>query len=130
VFTAAGDYGSSKATTATLDLIARSDAGFNLALGNLSYTDAPESKWCDYVHSKVGKAFPFQLAAGNHEDDFGEDGHIREFASCLSDKRDSVGDYPGEYYFDDRSLAQFIMISSYFTMDVRHYFSGGCQQAL
>ncbi len=35
VFTAAGDYGSSRATTATLDLIARSDAGFNLALGDL-----------------------------------------------------------------------------------------------
>jgi hypothetical protein len=61
VFTAAGDYGSSKDTTATLDLIARSEASFNLALGDLSYTDAPESDWCDYVHSKVGERFPFQF---------------------------------------------------------------------
>ncbi len=34
VFTAAGDYGASKDTTATLDLIARSSASFNLALGD------------------------------------------------------------------------------------------------
>src|SRR3712207_298033 len=81
VFTAAGDYGSSKDTTATLDLIARSGASFNLALGDLSYTDAPESDWCRYVRSRVGDRFPFQLLAGNHEDDFGGDGHISEFRS-------------------------------------------------
>ncbi len=128
VFTAAGDYGSSKATTATLDLIARSDAGFNLALGDLSYTDAPESEWCDYVHSKVGETFPFQLVAGNHEDDFGEDGHIGEFASCLPDRMDSVGNYPEEYYFDYRGLARFIMISPDLTMDGKHYFYGGANR--
>jgi hypothetical protein len=43
IFTAAGDYGSSKDTTGTLDLISRSDASRNLALGDLSYTDAPKS---------------------------------------------------------------------------------------
>src|SRR3712207_5352658 len=68
-FTAAGDYGSSKDASATLDLIARSGADFNLALGDLSYTDAPESAWCEYISSKVGETFPFQLVAGNHEDD-------------------------------------------------------------
>src|SRR3712207_2616634 len=85
-FTAAGDYGSSKDATATLNLMVRSGASFNLALGDLSYTDAAETKWCDYVRSKVGKTFPFQLVAGNHEDDFGEDGHISEFAACLPDR--------------------------------------------
>jgi hypothetical protein len=125
VFTAAGDYGSSKDTTATLDFIARSDVSFNLALGDLSYTDAPESDWCDYVHSKVGETFPFQLVAGNHEDDFGEDGHIGDFASCLPDRMDSVGDYPEEYYFDYRGLARFIMISPDLTIDGKHYFYGG-----
>jgi hypothetical protein len=124
VFTAAGDYGSSKDTTATLDLIARSDASFNLALGDLSYTDAPESDWCDYVHSTVGKTFPFQLVAGNHEEDFGEDGHISEFAACLPDRMDSVGDYPEEYYFDYRGLARFIMISPDLTIGGRHYYYG------
>src|SRR5918992_5798607 len=110
VFTAAGDYGFNKDTTATLDLIARSGASFNLALGDLSYTDAPESDWCAYVHSRVGKTFPFQLVAGNHEDDFGEHGHISEFADCLPDRMNSIGDYAKEYYFDYQGLARFIMI--------------------
>lgn len=124
VFTAAGDYGSSKDTTATLDLIARSDADFNLALGDLSYADVPETEWCDYVRSRVGETFPFQLVAGNHEDDFGEDGHITEFAACLPDKMDSAGNYPEEYYFDYRGLARFIMISPDLTIDEKHYFYG------
>jgi hypothetical protein len=128
VFTAAGDYGSSKDATATLDLIARSDTSFNLALGDLSYTDAPESAWCEYISSKVGETFPFQLVAGNHEDDFGEDGHISEFASCLPDRMDSVGDYPEEYYFDYQGLARFIMISPDLTIDGKHYFYGGANQ--
>jgi hypothetical protein len=44
----------------------------------------------DYVRSRVGDRFSFQLVAGNHEDDFGGDGHISEFASCLPDRMDSV----------------------------------------
>ena len=124
VFTAAGDYGSSKDTTATLERIARSGADFNLALGDLSYANTPETEWCDYVHSRVGETFPFQLLAGNHEDDFGGDGHISEFASCLPDRMESVGDYPEEYYFDYRGLARFIMISPDLTIDGKHYFYG------
>jgi hypothetical protein len=124
IFTAAGDYGSSKDATATLDLIERSGASFNIALGDLSYTDAPESDWCGYVHSRVGKKFPFQLVAGNHEDDFGGDGHISEFAACLPDRMDSVGAYPEEYYFDYRDLARFIMISPDLTIEGKHYFYG------
>ena len=124
VFTAAGDYGSKEDTTATLDLVARSGASFNLALGDLSYTDAQESDWCGYVRARVGETFPFQLVAGNHEDDFGEDGHIDEFASCLPDRMESVGDYPEEYYFDYRGLARFIMISPDLTIDGEHYFYG------
>ena len=124
VFTAAGDYSSSKDTTATLDLIARSGASFNLALGDLSYTDAPESDWYDYVRSRVGDRFSFQLLAGNHEDDFGGDGHISEFAACLPDTMDSVGDYPEEYYFNYRGLSRFIMISPDLTIEGKHYFYG------
>jgi hypothetical protein len=123
-FIAAGDYGSSADTTATLDLMARSGASFNLALGDLSYSDAPESEWCEYVRSRVGDKFPFQLVAGNHEDDFGEDGHISEFAACLPDGMDSVGDYAKEYYFDYRGVARFIMISPDLTIDGEHFFYG------
>jgi 3',5'-cyclic AMP phosphodiesterase CpdA len=104
--------------------MARSGASFNLALGDLSYTDAPESEWCDYVHSRVGDKFPFQLVAGNHEDDFGGDGHISEFATCLPDRMDSVGDYAKEYYFDYRGVARFILISPDLTIDGEHFFYG------
>jgi hypothetical protein len=128
VFTAAGDYGSSKVTTATLDLIARSGANFNLALGDLSYTDASESVWCDYVRSRVGDSFPFQLVAGNHEGDFGGDGHNSEFAACLPDRMDSVGDYPEEYYFDYRGLARFIVISPDLTIEGKHYIYGDANE--
>ena len=126
VFTAGGDYGSDEDATATLDLIARSGASFNLALGDLSYTDATEeSAWCDHVRSRVGAEFPFQLTAGNHEDDFGEHGHISEFAACLPDKLSSVGSYPEEYYFDYQGLARFVMISPDLTIDGEHFFYGG-----
>jgi hypothetical protein len=126
IFTAAGDYGTNDETTATLDRIARSGASFNLALGDLSYSSTlPESAWCDYVHSKVGATFPFQLIAGNHEDDFGEHGHISTFAACLPDRMDSVGEYPQEYYFDYQGLARFIMISPDLTINGEHYFYGG-----
>ncbi len=128
VFTAAGDYGSNDDATATLALIARSNASFNLALGDLSYTDAAESAWCDYVQSKVGATFPFQLIAGNHEDDFGEHGHISEFAACLPDRMNSVGDYAKEYYFDYQGLARFIMISPDLTINGEHYFYGDANE--
>jgi hypothetical protein len=123
-FTAAGDYGYSKDTIATLELMARSDASLKLALGDLSYTDAPESEWCDYVRSKVGDTFPFQLVAGNHEDDFGGNGHISKFAASLPDRMDSAGDYPEEYYFDYQGLARFIMSLPDLTIDGEHYFYG------
>jgi hypothetical protein len=125
VFTAAGDYGTNNDTTASLDLIVRSGASFNLALGDLSYSSTlPGSSWCDYVKSRVGTTFPFQLIAGNHEDDYGGDGHITNFAACLPDRIGVTGDYPKQYYFDYRDLARFIMISPDLTIDRQHYYYG------
>jgi hypothetical protein len=129
VFTAAGDYGSSNGTTATLDLIARSGASFNLALGDLSYSSTlPESSWCDYVKSHVGATFPFQLVAGNHEDDYGGDGHISNFATCLPDRIGVAGKYPKQYYFDYNNLARFIIISPDLTVDGQHYYYGDANE--
>jgi hypothetical protein len=68
------------------------------------------------------------LVAGNHEDDFGEHGHIGDFASCLPDRMDSVGDYPAEYYFDYRDLARFIVISPDLTIDGNHFFYGDANE--
>ncbi len=125
VFTAAGDYGSSNDTTATLDLIARSGPSFNLALGDLSYSKTlSEAAWCDYIRSRVGVTFPFQLISGNHEDDYGGDGHINLFAACLPDRIGITGDYAKQYYFDYQGLARFIMISPDLTINGDHYYYG------
>jgi hypothetical protein len=118
VFSAAGDYGASDAAAATLEAIGRSDAAFHLALGDLSYGNLePESKWCDFVTSRVGERFPFQLLAGNHDSDGEDEGqHIDGFRSCLPDRiRGMVGRYGKEYYFDyprRRPLARFIMVAA------------------
>jgi len=101
VFTAAGDHSANSRTTASLDLLANSGADFNLALGDMSYGSLiPESAWCDYVKSHVGANFPFELLAGNHEDN-GPDGLIENFATCLPDQIGGInGEYGKEYYFD------------------------------
>src|ERR1700726_1675854 len=49
-FTAGGDIGGSSNSSTALDLIAQSGSQFDLALGDLSYSEiTPESNWCSYV---------------------------------------------------------------------------------
>jgi hypothetical protein len=122
-FTAAGDYGSSEASTATLDLIAQSGADFHLALGDLALTNAdPEDDWCTHVKSQVGETFPFQLVSGSEEDDNGGEGHIDNFAECLPDQMGSVGQYPAQYYFDYQGLARFIVLSPDLIINGQYYY--------
>src|SRR6266498_5406073 len=114
-FTAGGDYSANSATAAGLDLLPTTGTSFNLALGDFSYGQlVPESTWCDYVKSHVGGTFPFELLAGNHEDD-GPDGLIENFATCLPDQLGNIhGEYAKEYYFDypiAAPIARFILIS-------------------
>jgi PKD repeat protein len=122
VFTASGDYGKTKATTANLQLIARSGASFNLALGDLGYLSTwagNETAWCNYVKSIVGPNFPFELVAGNHEDTTTEnDGFIGKYAACLPDQMNSISyqaGYARQYFFDFpivAPLARVIMIAA------------------
>lgn len=125
VFTAAGDYGFGQAASATLELIRPAGASFHLALGDLSYSPSgSESRWCDFVKARVGEAFPFQLVAGNHEDDFGGEGHITRFAECLPDRLGVIGRYPEQYYVDYGGLARIIVISADLTISGTHFFYG------
>ncbi len=114
-FGTVGDIGATSNSSAVLSAITPSAVNFFLALGDLSYNQiTPETAWCDYVKQKVGIDFPFELVAGNHEDD-GPDGQISNFASCLPDRMGTiVGNYPKEYYFDyptTNPIARFILIS-------------------
>lgn len=114
-FTSAGDYGATKNTEKVLELIGKIKPAFNLAVGDLSYSQlSPESKWCDFVKSRVG-ATPFLLLSGNHESDKDErDGDIHKFADCLPFNLNTklTGVYSEEYFFDypkNKPTARFIL---------------------
>jgi len=114
-FDAAGDFGANTNTSAVLNAVPGSGADFFLGVGDLSYSEVtPESAWCDFVTSRVGATFPFELVAGNHEDN-GPDGQIANFAACLPDRIGGLtGSYAKEYYFDypvSSPLARVINIS-------------------
>lgn len=97
-FGAAGDFGGKpgRAGTVMEDMRQRDLAAFFL-LGDMSYSEiTPESAWCDWVHDHLGADYPFEIVAGNHEDDSRVDGHILDFARCMPDRLDSeLG--PGGY---------------------------------
>ncbi len=114
-FTAAGDFAATEETAAVLTKNASLSPDFTLALGDLSYGDpGGEQEWCDFVTSRVGSAFPFQLIAGNHESD-GSDGNINDFSACLPNRLPGiVGTYGREWYVDvpaEDPIARFVMIS-------------------
>jgi hypothetical protein len=114
-FGAGGDHGWNSNTDATLDALAASGTDFFLSVGDLSYDGlGSEQPWCDYVKSKVGADYPFQLVSGDHEDDVHLDGWIGDFIQCLPDRMGSAGVYGAEYYFDypaADSLVRAIMIT-------------------
>jgi PKD repeat protein len=129
-FSAAGDLGSTAATAASLERLAGAESGFFLALGDLSYEPpGTESSWCDLVKSKVGETYPFELLAGNHEDDGRVDGWIGNFVQCLPDRLGVTGVYGAEYYFDyptGNPLARFILVSPGLTLfDVSYRYAEG-----
>jgi len=122
---AAGDIGSGRDGRATLEEMAKSEPDVYLALGDLSYAGpGSEQEWCELVRSKIGPVAPFEIVAGNHEEDTGEDGRIAAFAECLPDRLNAAGEYGQQYYFDLGKLARVIMISPDLTIDGTHYFYG------
>jgi hypothetical protein len=83
-FTAVGDFVASSNTDAVLDAIDTSQSDLTLALGDLSYgTAGAEHAWCDFVTDRVGRGYPFELLAGNHEGN-GFNGNINDFSACLT----------------------------------------------
>lgn len=121
----AADIGSDERGQATLQAMAEARPDLHLALGDLSYAGpGSEQAWCDLVRTTVGPLVPFEVLAGNHEEDTGEDGRLRAFTACLPDRLDAAGTYGTEYYFDIGDLARIILISPDLTVDGRHYYYG------
>ena len=119
VIAAAGDHGANRRTEASLAALDASQAQAYLALGDLDYDQTPsDAAWCDFVSSRLpalGAAFPFELLAGNHEDDRGGDGFILDHTACLPDRLGATGTYGAEYAFDapaDAPLVRVILIAA------------------
>jgi len=136
-FAAAGDHGANPRTAASFAALDASPASLYLALGDLDYDEtATDQAWCDYVHQRLpmkGFDYPFEVVAGNHEDDLGPHGAILDFAACLPDRLNSSpgpgSAYGAEYSFDYPAaapLARFIMISPELTVNgtTYHYVPG------
>ncbi|MET1052243.1 MAG: PKD domain-containing protein [Mycetocola sp.] len=100
-FTSSGDFAANSNTAAVLTQIDSISPDFHIALGDLSYgATGAEQAWCDYVTTRVGAGFPFELLAGNHESN-GQNGNINDFASCLPNQLPgAVGTYGRQYYAD------------------------------
>ncbi|MDQ1499654.1 MAG: hypothetical protein QOI86_2994 [Actinomycetota bacterium] len=133
-FGSAGDFTASADAAATLATLAGSATDVFVATGDLSYNTAPESAWCDFVKSKVGSTYPFEIVSGNHEDN-GPNGTVGNFTACLPDRIGNVsGNYGREYFFDyppSAPLARFIMISPDLTFadGTVEYTNGGVHTA-
>ena len=81
-FTAQSDIGVGSGAKKVLNVIADLKPQLNLALGDFSYEAGIEEQFCAMVTGKLGRGFPYQLVAGNHESD-GHEGDIENFAQCL-----------------------------------------------
>jgi hypothetical protein len=123
VFGLSGDIGG-QGDHAGVVLAAASDDGAEWfgGLGDLSYSEiTPESAWCDWIRSKFRR--PFEIVAGNHEDDEGSDGDITKFAKCLKDRMHATpgpGGYAANYFFDDGPV-RMIMLSADLSIDGTTY---------
>ena len=126
VFAAGGDIGANPRSDASLRAIPALGASFFLALGDLDYDQiSSDAAWCDYVKTRVGNTFPFELVTGNHEQGSltrpGQDGYVGNHAACLPDYLGAnpvipaMPAYPANYYFDypqSGPIMRVIMISA------------------
>jgi hypothetical protein len=108
--TAAGDYGQTANTTATLTQMGHVGASFNLALGDLNYNpNVSAASWSSYALSHLPSGFPFEIVAGDH------DSQLSSLAADLPNRMSTTtGTYGSQYAFDYPTtgpIARFILLS-------------------
>jgi hypothetical protein len=121
-----GEIGSSQSAQQTLRQMADQRPDLYLALGDLGYSGVgSERRWCTLVRDQIGFVTPFELVAGESEEDGSHDGRLNGYAACLPDRMNGVGQYGRQYYIDMGNLARVIMISPNLTVDGTTYSYGG-----
>ena len=117
--TFAGDLGGNSDSQATLGTINAIGPTGHFLMGDVSYSEiSPESAWCDWVNNQTN--VPIELVVGNHEEDGGPDGFIRNFTACMPDRLGAVGDYGVQYYVDLPNV-RVVAISPDLSVDGHHY---------
>jgi hypothetical protein len=110
-----GDVGAFDQSAAVLDAVAARRDDLTAVVGDLSYGESgEEARWCRFVTDRLGRRYPFELVAGNHEDD-GPNGSITRFRRCLPNRLPGlVGDYGRQWYADvpaDDPVVRLVMVS-------------------
>jgi hypothetical protein len=120
-----GEIGSDQSAQQTLRQMADQRPDLYLALGDLGYSGVgSERRWCTLVRDQIGFVTPFELAAGESEEDGSHDGRLNGYAACLPDRMNGVGQYGRQYYIDMGNLARVIVISPNLTIDGTTYSYG------
>ncbi|GAB5078271.1 metallophosphoesterase [Arthrobacter sp. AD-310] len=113
-FTAAGDVGLGSGAKGVLNKVRELAPDFNIILGDLSYEQGAEQKFCDLVQQLLGPEIPTLLVAGNHESN-GPDGYISNYVECLPNRLQGLqGDYGKQWYVDvpdENPIVRLIMVS-------------------
>jgi hypothetical protein len=109
-----GDTGGNTRTSAVVASARNHGVNAFFNVGDMSYSQVtPESAWCSLIKQNAG-TMPYELVAGNHEDQDGPDGLWSNFASCLPDKLGVTGSYARQFYVDypaDAPLVRVIMLA-------------------
>jgi hypothetical protein len=120
-----GEIGSDQSAQQTLRQMADQRPDLYLALGDLGYSGVgSERRWCTLVRDQIGFVTPFELAAGESEEDGSHDGRLSGYAACLPDRMNAAGQYGRQYYIDVGNLARLIVISPNLTIDGTTYSYG------
>lgn len=119
-FAALGDFDTTPEFKANLAQIHAQKTDFTLALGDFSYAHSSERQWCDTIHGILGPTYPFELIAGNHDDEAGSS--MANYTECSPNRIPSLqGEYGRQYFFDYRGLARIIAISPDITIRGQTY---------
>ena len=95
----AGDVGGDSDATDAIRAVAVDNLDAFIVTGDISYGHLDEPAWCTWWDTNTN-GLPLYLEVGNHEDDNGSDGHIRQFVTHCGTPANVVGDHGVQWLAD------------------------------